>query len=253
LSPETIKRDIASLKAAYNRAVEWELMAISPISKVKRPKIDQNPKIRFLTDEEETCLRAALDNREENMRAERTRANDWRRSRGYPLLPDLRQLAYCDHLKPMVLLSLNTGMRRGEIFDLTWHHIDFPNRMITVPAWASKSAQTRHIPMNQETLLCLTQWRKLTAIEQKLVFENHLGERFGEIKTAWTGLLKKAGITRFRWHDLRHHFASKLVMSQVDLNTVRELLGHSDYKMTLRYAHLAPQYKRRAVEVLDRV
>lgn len=251
LSPETIRRDIASLKASFNRAVEWGLIEKSPIGSVKRPKVDQNPKVRFLTEDEEKRLLLALDQREEKLRAERDSANAWRKARGYPLLPDLRGAAYCDHLKPMVVLAINTGMRRGEIFDLTWNHIDFANRMITVPAWAAKSNQTRHIPMNKEVERLLLAWRSNCHRDQSLVFENQFGERFGQIKTAWATLLRVAGIVSFRWHDLRHHFASKLVMAGVDLNTVRELLGHSDYEMTLRYAHLAPQHKRKAVEALD--
>ena len=79
-----------------------------------------------------------------------------------------------------------------------------------------------------------------------LVFKNNNGERFVQIKKSWSNLLNLADIKSFRWH----HFASKLVMRGIDLNTVRELLGHSNIEMTLRYAHLAPEYKAQAVEKL---
>ncbi|RMG47590.1 MAG: site-specific integrase [Acidobacteria bacterium] len=76
------------------------------------------------------------------------------------------------------------------------------------------------------------------------------GRPMGAIKTAFNNALREAGITGFRFHDLRHTFASRLVRSGVDLVTVKELLGHKSIQMTLRYAHPTPEGKRRAVEIL---
>jgi len=84
------------------------------------------------------------------------------------------------------------------------------------------------------------------------VFESEDGARFDNVNSSWKKLLEDAKISDFRWHDMRHHFASRLAMGAVDLNTIGELLGHSDYGMTLRYAHLAPEHRREAVEVLDK-
>jgi site-specific recombinase XerD len=85
------------------------------------------------------------------------------------------------------------------------------------------------------------------------VFCDGAGEAFVRLQSSFEGALKKCGIEDFRFHDLRHTFASNLVMAGEDLNTVRELLGHKDLTMTLRYAHLSPNHKTRAVNVLDRI
>ena len=79
------------------------------------------------------------------------------------------------------------------------------------------------------------------------VFPGESGKRLTDIKKAWNTLLSRAGIQNFRFHDCRHHFASKLVMGGVDLNTVRELMCHADIKMTLIYAHLSPDHKAEAI------
>jgi site-specific recombinase XerD len=107
--------------------------------------------------------------------------------------------------------------------------------------------------MNGTLTDTLKEWQKQTGGGgEKLVFPSpKSGEVMDNCKTAWARLLKDAGISNFRWHDMQHDFASQLVMNGVDLNTVRELMGHADLKMTLRYAHLAPSAKMKAVETLD--
>ncbi|MDT4864705.1 Tyrosine recombinase XerC [compost metagenome] len=191
-----------------------------------------------------------MDDRQEATRADRDSANQWRTERKKELLPDLREVLFVDHLKPLVLLSLNTGMRRGEVFNLTWADVDLTNKLVTVEGEGAKSGQTRHIPLNKEALETLKGWRKQHSKEVGFVFPGKKGERLDNVKKSWEGLLKLANVTGFRWHDLRHTFASKLVMAGVPLNTVRELLGHSDIAMTLRYAHLAPDSKAAAVELI---
>ncbi|MNE60355.1 site-specific tyrosine recombinase XerC [compost metagenome] len=95
----------------------------------------------------------------------------------------------------------------------------------------------------------LEEWKKL-AENSRYVFPSQAGGRLEDVKSAWLNLLERAKIADFRWHDMRHDFASRLVMAGVPLNTIRDLLGHSDIKMTLRYAHLAPGTKAAAVELI---
>ena len=251
LSHETINRDISSIKACLNRAVDWELIERNPLAKVKKARTDDCVKVRYLSNAEEKQLRNAIEDRESRRREERVSANAWRQARGYELLEDLRNHPFTDHVKPLVILSLNTGARRGELFDLTWENVDLDRRIMTVTGATAKSRRTRHIPLNREATSVFQVWRDLSQRSEGLVFLNDAGKRFDRVNTSWRKLLKDAGIKNFRWHDMRHHFASRLVMGGVDLNTVRELLGHSDYAMTLRYAHLAPEHKLKAVEVLD--
>ncbi len=148
----------------------------------------------------------------------------------------------------MVLLAMSTGMRRGGSFNLSRDWVDLERAVLTVKGKTAKSGTTRHIPVNDELLCVLKAWRD-ESLSCALVFPVPKGKSakvtkgvkeeipFDNISASWEGLLKPAQIRRFRWHDLRLHFASRLVMAGVDLNTIRELLGHADIRMTLRYAY----------------
>ncbi len=152
-----------------------------------------------------------------------------------------------DHLHPMVLTSLDSGIRKGELFGLSWHDVDLDTAILIIHGANAKSGRTRHVPLNEEALKVLAGWRAQAIELDGLVFPARNGGQFDNVRKSWAGVLSDAGITRFRWHDLRHTFASRLVMCGIDLNTVRELLGHASYQMTLRYAHLAPEHKAAAV------
>lgn len=248
--PSTCNRDLTALKALLSKAVEWEYLDNHPLAKVKPSKVDGHAKVRFLSKEEECCLMQALDDREEKARTERATANAWRKERGYPLFPDLNAVAFIDHLKPMILVSLNTGVRWGELISLTWDAVDMDQALLTVKGDTAKSGKTRHIPLNATAMDALKGWKEQSSGE--LVFPGRDGNMLDNVNRSWSALLKASKIENFRWHDMRHSFASWLVMAGVDLNTVRELLGHSDLKMTLRYAHLAPEHKAAAVAMLVR-
>jgi integrase len=169
------------------------------------------------------------------------------RERGYEPWPDYGN--YTDYLTPLVLVALNTGLRRGEMLQLRWRDVDLARNVLTVRGEGAKTGQTRHVPLNTEVAQVLTNWKPTAPEADRFVFSsNGVTTPLTEARKARAGAIAKAKIRSFRCHDLRHTFGSKLVMAGVDLNTVRELLGHRKISMTLRYAHLAPQHKADAVE-----
>ena len=246
----TVNRCLMTLKACLSQAVKWGLLDANPLASVKPLKIDSKGRVRYLSEDEEKRLVKALDERERRIRIERASANQWRRERGYEELPDLWKATYADYLKPMCLLARHTGMRVGEIFNLRWQDVNFHTKLLTVRGSTAKSGQTRHIPMNEEVQSVLKAWCDQQEDTSGLVFPGKQGKPFNNIQSSWEVARKAAKLEDFRWHDFRHDFASKLVMRGVDLNTVRELLGHADLKMTLRYAHLAPEHLESAVAKL---
>lgn len=242
-SPSTVLRDLFTLSSVLRRAVKAGELRENPVRRVDKPRIDRRGKVRFLDQAEESRLRDALKARDEEMRNRRTRANCRRQTQHGRVLPPLTHFG--DHLSPAVLLSMNTGLRRGETLKLRWGSVDFNCRLLTVEGRNAKSRQTRHVPLNEEALSVLRRRRE----------QSGTGVRVFDVVTAfqaaWEKILKRAGIINFRWHDLRHHFASRLVQHGVPLNTVRDLLSHSTVDMSLRYAHLAPDQRREAVARLN--
>ena len=190
--PTTINRDIAALKAAFGRATEWGFIDRNPIAKIKPLKVDNSPKPRFLSDTEQQRLLAALDARELRLRALKDKHK-----------PYISAVQYVDFLKPMTLLALHTGMRRGEIFSLTWEDLDLERRILTVGGMSAKSGKTRHIPLNTTCWNVLNQWadqmQPFTKIDY--VFPSKTGGKLNNIRKAWKSVMTDARIENFRWHD----------------------------------------------------
>ena len=261
VSLETMKRELTYLRAILNFAVaEGDI----PAHQIRKYKViagvdesESEQKIRYLTADEEQLLRTQLDKRERELRESRVNGNKWRQQRGKPLMPVIKPNEFADHIKPLVLLALNTGLRRGDLFDLKWSHVDLDKRQVRKVISKSSHARrkagkpivTATLPLSAEAHAILQQLHRQRDPASELVFPSPLsGTRLDNIKKGFTKLIADAGIADFRFHDLRHTFASRLVMAGVDINTVRELMTHSDIKMTLIYAHLSPDHKAAALE-----
>ncbi len=213
-----VNRELARLKTLFNKAIEWgKYEGENPVRKVNFLK-ENSGRLRWLEPEEEARL---LD-------------------------------ACAPSVRPVVLTALHTGCRLGELLSLRWEDVDFRIGLLTVQAAYAKTGETRSIPMNPILTEALRQL-KLGANGQPHVFLSQRGSRYHSVRTAFETALRRAGIEGFTFHDLRHTFASRLVMAGVDLATVRDILGHKDIKMTLRYAHLSQDHKRQAVNRLAEI
>lgn len=246
-APATVNRDVAALSGVFTHWCKSNKGSVHPLAELEALQVADDEKVRYLTPDESKRLRQALADRDMQAAKERTSANKWRADRGRELMPEIT--GYSDHITPMVLLSLNTGMRQGELFSLAWGSVDMTIKTITVLASHSKGNNTRTIPLNNEAYAVLTSIRPNPATD--LVFKSPVsGGRFDNVKKAWAEVTKAAGVPDLRWHDLRHDFASQLVMKGAPLFTVQKLLGHSNSKMTQRYAKLAPSTLADAVGLL---
>jgi len=247
VKPATVNRDVASLSGVLSHWVKNNKGAVNPLAELEPLEVADDETVRYLTPDESKRLRDALANRDAQAAIDRSSGNKWRAERGLELYPEVK--GYCDHITPMVLLSLNTGMRQGELFKLEWESVDLRHNTISVLASHSKGNATRTIPLNTEALAVLLAIRPDLA--KGLVFKSPItGGKFNNVKKAWGEVAKAAGIPDLRWHDLRHDFASQLVMAGVSLYTVQKLMGHANASMTQRYAKLAPSTLADAVNML---
>jgi len=247
----TINRDISAITALIKHALDMgHLLELPYKGRIKKYK--ENPEHpRYLLGDEEPRLREALKARDAETREERKSGNEWRRKRGYKPRPEIG--TYSDHLTPLILTAMLTGCRRGELFNLKWQDVNLKKETLTVRAEGAKSGKTRNVPLRGECREVLTTWKQETKYKTPgdYVFPNKEGQRLNNVNTAFKNLKKRGGITDFRFHDLRHHCASMLVQAGVDLYVVKEWLGHSDIKMTERYAHLSPDNLRDAAQKAD--
>jgi integrase len=236
----TVNKIVAALKAALNWGVRTKRLKVNPIAHVeKRKELDSKEKIRFLTSDERERLEHALAARDSLIRKQNANEED---------------VEFGDFLYPAVLLSLNTGIRRNALFNLKWSDIDLQRCLITLRKEISKNGKEEIVDINDDAADILSSWRRQTpcADENELIFPEINGSRYMYVHREWQAVLKAADIDNFRWHDMRHDFASQLVMAGVDIYTVCKMLNHSDVKITMKYAHLAPYRTKNAVQALNR-
>jgi integrase len=158
----------------------------------------------------------------------------------------VRLLSACSSsLRPVVLTALNTGMRKQEILSLTWDRVNFKDRSLRLVE--TKNGEQRDVPLNATMVTLLKSLPK----SGEFVFTNSRGKRYQCVTKVFTSTLQRANIEHLRFHDLRHTWASWLVMGKVDLLTVKELGGWKSLAMVQRYAHLSGEHRRKAVETLD--
>ena len=244
-------RNVAYLKPVMKLARKQGFIAEDPFENLHF-ETPENNRIRYLSKDEEERLYAVLTKRDAELRRKRASHNKWLRERGHNERPEIPVAGFGDYMHPLIALGQHSGMRRREMLRLRWSFVNFERRFVTVAGATAKSKKTRHIPLNDFLLETLSRWQSQSEHTgtDDFVFPNDKGKPLDSVTTAWDTVREAAGLDDFRFHDLRHDFASKLVMAGVPLNTVRELMGHATLAMTLRYAHLSPQNLAEAVAKL---
>lgn len=214
-SPSTVVRYMAALSHAFTIAVkEWGWIEDSPMRRVTKPK-EPRGRVRFLSDDERTRLLAECKNSDSEM------------------------------LYLAVVLALSTGARRMEILGLQWQDIDLQRGFITLHE--TKNGERRALPLAGHALELMKQHAKVRHVNCSFVFPSKNFKNPIDLRTPFENALKRAEITDFRWHDLRHSCASYLAMNGASLAEIAEILGHKTLQMVKRYAHLSEAHTSKVV------
>ena len=208
----------ATFSLIFRVGIDNEKIERNPAARIRR-KTEGGGRVRFLSDAEERCLRAAIERR-------------------------------FQEFLPHFLLSIHTGMRMSEQYGLDWSQVDLERRQIHLSK--TKNGHSRTIPLNSIAVAALNALhgpgKKIKAMP---VFPSlRTGESLQGPRGWFSSALEEAKIEGYTWHCNRHTFASRLMMAGVDLRTVAELLGHRTLQMVMRYSHLAPEHQAAAVDRL---
>lgn len=216
----TVVRYMASLSHAFSLAVkDWQWIDDSPLRKVSKPK-EPRGRERFLSDDERLALLQAC-------KASTSR-----------------------YLYVVVVLALSTGMRRGEIMTLRWPQIDIPRGRVLL--YATKNDTSRAVPLTGLALTLIGELAKVRRIDTDLVFPGIAKQiRPVDLTKPWTTALTHAGLTNFRFHDLRHSAASYLAMNGATTIEIAAVLGHKTLQMVKRYSHLANSHTSTVVAAMN--
>ena len=213
VSNATINRELACLKRMYSLAIKWGDANKNPVKEVDFLE-EPSGRTRFLSEKE--CQRL---------------------------------IQNCDdHLKPIIITALNTGMRKNEILSLKWNQVHIDSVVDpSIELDKTKNNKKRFVPLNDDMLQLL----KSIKNGSPYVFLGTKNVPLKSVTKPFKKALKRTGIEDFRFHDLRHTFGSHYVMNGGDLLSLKEILGHSNMKMVERYAHLAAAHKRKQINGLN--
>lgn len=255
-SPRALASRIKRLLASVGKHVFLDYVDDDLLSRIVAKRRGQ---VGNSTVNRELAILRAIMNRAKTLWSVETGHVTWRRHRlpepdhrTRVLTPqDARRLidAAAPHLRPIITAALFTGLRRGNLLGLDWSQIDMRARLITVRTKSKRpGGKVLTVPIAEPLVVT---FGNLGAGERGPVF-TFKGRRIGDVKTGFRAAARRAGITDFRFHDLRHTAASWMVDQGVPLDVVQMILGHSDIRLTQRYAHRRQEAQREAVDAIGR-